>query len=105
MSCPMPPRAARGGTPRNVLTERQLDVLVFIAQHLEAKGYAPSNKDIREHFEWTSSNAVVQHLEALARKHCLTSEPRLARTLRLTEAGAECVARRRAALKAEVHRA
>ncbi|MBN9687155.1 MULTISPECIES: hypothetical protein [unclassified Corallococcus] len=96
MSCPMPPRAPRGGAPLIVLTERQEDVLIFIASYSKAKGFAPSNKDIRAHFGWGSSNTVADHLEALARKHCLTWEPGLARTLRLTEAGQDAVARRQA---------
>ncbi|MFP2898774.1 LexA family protein [Corallococcus sp. 4LFB] len=100
----MPPRAARGGTPRIVLTERQEDVLVFIASYTAEKKYPPSNKDIREHFGWGSSNTVADHLEALARKHCLTWEPHLARTLQLTEAGRDAVARRQGQQQTEAPR-
>jgi SOS-response transcriptional repressor LexA len=105
MSCPMPPRAARGGTPRNVLTERQSDVLLFIAQHLEAKRYAPTTRDIASHFGWDSHTAAVCHLDALKTKHMVQWEPNVARSLHLTEAGAECVAQRRAAQKVEARHA
>lgn len=104
MSCPMPPRTGRGGAPRIVLTQRQEDVLLFIADFTATKGYPPTNREICEHFGMASTNSAADHLEALARKHCLTSVPNRARTLRLTEYGQDVVARRKAQQLTEVAR-
>ncbi|MBZ4371449.1 LexA family transcriptional regulator [Corallococcus sp. AS-1-6] len=96
MSCPKPPRTDRGGAPNVVTTERQDDVLAFIAQHLQERGFAPTSRDISEHFGWASHTAAVCHLDALKAKHLVTWVPDVARTLQLTEAGRDIVARRQA---------
>jgi repressor LexA len=55
-------------TEREPLTERQADVLAFIKQHIAAKHYQPSVREIGQHFGITSPNGVICHVKALERK-------------------------------------
>ncbi|NBD11807.1 LexA family protein [Corallococcus silvisoli] len=96
MTCPMPKREARGGAPRSIATERQVDVLSFIAGHIATHGYAPTTRDIAAHFGWASHTAAVVHMNALRTKRLVTWVPNIARSLQLTESGREFVAQRQA---------
>jgi repressor LexA len=55
-------------TDREPLTERQADVLAYIKQHIAAKHYQPSVREIGRHFGITSPNGVICHVKALERK-------------------------------------
>ncbi|HEV8265942.1 MAG TPA: transcriptional repressor LexA [Gemmatimonadales bacterium] len=50
------------------LTRRQHEILEFIAQHIEAKGYAPSFEEIAGKFGFQSLATVHEHLTNLERK-------------------------------------
>lgn len=49
-------------------TFKQNQVLRFIRQYNIENGYQPSTRDIMNHFNYKSTNAVSAHLEALERK-------------------------------------
>lgn len=62
-------------------------VLRAISTHWNLHGYAPSARDIRDALGLKSQGTVSYHLRALRKGGLLASEPRAARTLRLTPAG------------------
>ncbi len=66
-----------------MFTERQLEILRFIAAHQEENGYPPTRAEIARHFGFGSVNAVSDHLDRLARKGALRIEPGLSRGLRI----------------------
>lgn len=84
---------AASGIADRRLSKRQEDVLVFIATHHAQKMLAPTTREIGEHFGWSSTNSVVEHLTSLARKGCIRWEPHRARTLCLTSRGHALVGR------------
>jgi repressor LexA len=57
------------------LTDRQLEVLRFIARQIEDCGYPPTIREIGEALEIRSTNGVNDHLKALERKGYLTRDP------------------------------
>ncbi|HDL64005.1 MAG TPA: transcriptional repressor LexA [Proteobacteria bacterium] len=50
------------------LTDRQREVLRFIADHQEKRGVPPTLEEIRDHFHWRAIGTVQDHLRGLARK-------------------------------------
>lgn len=50
------------------LTKKQADVLEYLRAYSKQFGTAPSIREIGAHFGWVSTNAVNDHLDALARK-------------------------------------
>jgi repressor LexA len=66
------------------LTERQQEVLDFIAKETERNGFSPTIREIGERLGIRSTNGVNDHLKALERKGFLTREKDKSRTLRLT---------------------
>jgi repressor LexA len=72
--------------PTITLTARQKEVLDFIRQNLEKRGYPPSLREISGHFRMTGTRAVEKHIAALERKGYLqkgTGPRALAMTERL----------------------
>jgi repressor LexA len=65
----------------NELTERQLEVLRFIARQIEDAGYPPTIREIGEALDIRSTNGVNDHLKALERKGYLTRDPVKSRAL------------------------
>ncbi len=63
------------------LTERQLEVLRFIARQIEDHGYPPTIREIGEALDIRSTNGVNDHLKALERKGYLTRDPVKSRAL------------------------
>jgi repressor LexA len=66
------------------LTQRQQQILDFLATTHHARGVFPSLREIAAHFRFRSMNAAADHVRALRRKGVLEHEPRRARALRLT---------------------
>ncbi len=58
----------------NGLTDRQLEVLRFIAVQIEEHGYPPTIREIGEALDIRSTNGVNDHLKALERKGFLTRD-------------------------------
>jgi repressor LexA len=57
------------------LTDRQLEVLRFIAREIEGRGYPPTIREIGEALDIRSTNGVNDHLKALERKGFLSRDP------------------------------
>ena len=68
------------------LTERQLEVLRFIARQIDEAGYPPTIREIGEALDIRSTNGVNDHLKALERKGYLTRDPVKSRALIPTSA-------------------
>jgi repressor LexA len=65
----------------NGLTDRQLEVLRFIARQIDEAGYPPTIREIGEALDIRSTNGVNDHLKALERKGFLTRDPAKSRAL------------------------
>jgi repressor LexA len=63
------------------LTDRQLEVLRFIATRIEDHGYPPTIREIGEALDIRSTNGVNDHLKALERKGFLSRDPVKSRAL------------------------
>ncbi|MBI4435495.1 transcriptional repressor LexA [Candidatus Uhrbacteria bacterium] len=55
------------------LTKKQSEVLDFIREHLEENGYAPSYREIADHFGLSSPATVHGHVQALIEKGLITA--------------------------------
>jgi repressor LexA len=73
----------------NALTDRQLEVLRFIATQIDEAGYPPTIREIGEALDIRSTNGVNDHLKALERKGYLTRDPVKSRALIPTSAARE----------------
>jgi SOS-response transcriptional repressor LexA len=69
------------------ITDRQREVLGFIARFYADHGYALTVRQICKQFRFASPNAAVAHLKALRRHGLATWQSGKARTIRPTEAG------------------
>lgn len=65
------------------LTPRQHEVLNFIEQHIESYSYAPSYREIQNHFGYQSVGTVYNLVRALRKKGVLESGDRLHRTFEI----------------------
>ena len=63
------------------LTDRQLEVLRFIATEIEERGYPPTIREIGEALGIASTNGVNDHLKALEKKGFLVRDPVKSRAL------------------------
>jgi repressor LexA len=63
------------------LTPKQADVLKFIRQHWIEHQASPSISEVRDEFEFNSSNAAQNHIDALFRKGHLKPRSHRARDL------------------------
>lgn len=50
------------------LTERQEDILSYIKESVEIRGFPPTFREIADHFNIGSTNAVSGHIMALENK-------------------------------------
>jgi repressor LexA len=73
------------------LTDRQLEVLRFIARQIEDAGYPPTIREIGEALDIRSTNGVNDHLKALERKGFLTRDPSKSRALIPTDRAREAL--------------
>ncbi len=67
------------------LTKRQRQVLNFITQSIEERGYPPTMREIGQNMGIRSTNGVNDHLKALERKGHIVREDLKSRTLRPVE--------------------
>jgi len=65
------------------LTERQKEVLSFIANYINNHSYPPTIREIAEYFE-ISVKGAHDHVTALRRKNCLKQSGKRSRTMELT---------------------
>src|SRR5919205_3081919 len=75
------------------LTDRQLEVLRFIATEIEERGYPPTIREIGEALGIASTNGVNDHLKALEKKGFLTRDPVKSRALIPTDEAREALGR------------
>lgn len=67
------------------LTPRQLEFLRFLRQYAADHGYAPSIREIMAALGVNSTNAVIDHLDALERKGMITRGRKASRAIALTD--------------------
>jgi repressor LexA len=73
------------------LTDRQLEVLRFIATQIEERGYPPTIREIGEALDIASTNGVNDHLKALEKKGFLQRDPVKSRALIPTSAARDAL--------------
>jgi repressor LexA len=79
---------------RGVLTDRQREILGFITQSIDERGYPPTLREIGLHFGIKSTNGVNDHLRALEKKGYLQREDLKSRALRPVGADGQALATR-----------
>src|SRR4030088_1771008 len=75
------------------LTRKQQQVWNFISESQQRLGIAPSLREIKSHFAFGSTRSAFDYVKILARKGYLKREPRMARSLRITDPAAPPVKR------------
>ena len=65
------------------LTKRQEEVLSFIEEYIEDRGYPPAVRDIAKHLNLVSAAGVHKHIRALVKKNYLTKADYLSRSLKV----------------------
>ncbi len=50
------------------LTKKQSEILTYVQKHLDEHGYAPSYREIAEHFDLSSPATVHEHVQSLIEK-------------------------------------
>lgn len=63
------------------LTKKQKQILDFVTQFIQTNQYAPSYREIAEHFGLSSTATVHEHIKALEDKGLITSSQNAARSL------------------------
>lgn len=66
------------------LTKRQKEVFDYLSGYIDDNGYAPSYREIADHFGFSSVASVTDHIQALKDKGALESEFNAARSIQLT---------------------
>ena len=66
---------------KSLLTERQQEILSFIQQYVEIKGFPPSFREIGKQFGIASTFGVKRHIDALVKKGYLSNESKTSRTI------------------------
>ncbi len=72
------------------MTARQMEILRAVDDYAIMNGYAPSIRDLAAHFGITAKGAS-DHLNALRRQGLIVSEPRVARSVRISHLGREAL--------------
>lgn len=67
------------------LTERQREVLVWLAKYIGDRGYSPTIRELCRAFNFVSPNGAMSHLTPLKRKGWVHWQEGHARTLRVAE--------------------
>ncbi len=70
------------------LTEKQYNVLEFIKQFRQARGYSPTLEEVADHFG-VSKITIHEHVRALEQKGAITREKHRARSIEIPEIDAE----------------
>jgi repressor LexA len=75
----------KGGSMGKELTPRQREVLDFIREMIENKGFPPTIREIGEKFKITSTNGVRAILSALSKKGYIRRKPLISRGIELAK--------------------
>lgn len=68
----------------NPLTRRQKEILGYLRSFINKHEYAPSYREIADHFGFSSVATVAEHVESLKGKGYLDNEENMARSIQLT---------------------
>ena len=82
---PQPPRTFDKHQPM-YLTERQKEVLDYVAEYQKERGISPTHREIRDHFGYSSFGTVYKHLKLLQQKGYLHRDWNQKRGLQLLRA-------------------
>ena len=74
------------------LSRGQRKVFLFVGAFSKEHGYAPTLAEIAQHFGWAGTTAAKDSVVALVKKGFLRREPRIARSIRPTDKGAQFLA-------------
>lgn len=69
------------------ITDRQREIVSHISAYHIRNGYAPSVRDLSDLMGGISTNAIHNHLEACAKKGLVAKNPKVARSITVTERG------------------
>ena len=67
------------------LTKRQKQIIDFIQKFTEDNGYAPSYREIGQHFGLSSTATVCEHIQTLQEKGYLKTDPNEARSIEIID--------------------
>lgn len=67
------------------LTDRQREILAWLARYIADHGYSPTVREVCQAFGYVSVNGAMCHLHPLRKKGWLTWQDGCPRTLRITE--------------------
>jgi len=68
----------------NPLTKRQAQILEYVTTYIAEHNFAPSYREIGQHFGLSSTATIAEHIEALKAKGYLLHEENLARSIQPT---------------------
>lgn len=68
---------------QQALTKRQAEILSYIRRYVEENGYAPSYREIGQHFGLSSTATIAGHIDSLKEKGYIFHEENLARSVQL----------------------
>jgi len=63
------------------LTERQEEILRYVASHVDKFGHQPSFRELMDHFDIKSPNGISCHFKAMERKGVLLVNRRASRAI------------------------
>jgi REP element-mobilizing transposase RayT len=67
----------------DILTDRQMEILTFLAEFIEEKEYPPTLKEIGDNFGIKNPNGIRNHLLALEKKGFIEKEAERSRAIRI----------------------
>jgi repressor LexA len=70
------------------LTKRQAEILAYITDYIAEHNYAPSYREIGQHFGLSSTATIAEHVESLKAKGYLSHEENLARSIQVNKLAA-----------------
>ena len=76
------------------LTNRQKQILQFIAEHIETRHFPPTRTDISAYFGFRSPNAAESHLRALAAKGAISLQAGVSRGIVIRHGGGSGISER-----------
>ena len=76
---------------KNSQTNRQIEILQYIYEQVEAKGYPPTVREIGEAVNLSSTSTVHGHLSRLEKKGLIQRDPTKPRALELTQSGLDAI--------------
>lgn len=71
--------------PRDVLTDRQCELLAFIREHHAKHGYPPTFREMASALGVASTNGINDHLRALEKKGYIERQDLKSRAIKVLE--------------------